>query len=191
MRGAEALLEPAEFLGMSVLRKVRVPKPYRNQQLDSKLRRERTKSEAKLLARAKEAGVRVPLIYSISDFELVIGKIDGTLASELKSIPKKALSEFGKALALLHSKDVIHGDFTPANVIIRKDKTIAIIDFGLGFFSNDSEDKAVDVLTMKKALGKADSLKFLAAYAKYGNKSVAVHATEIEKRGRYQERSAP
>ena len=187
MRGAEAIIEPAELLGTSVLRKVRVPKAYRAKQLDEKLRKERTKTEAKLLSRAKDAGVRTPLVYEVSDFELVMGKIEGKLASELASLSPKLLFEFGKALALLHKKGIIHGDFTPANIIVSKDGSIFVIDFGLGFFSNDTEDKAVDVLTMKKALG-TNAQAFLSSYEKNGNKSVVEHAKEVESRGRYQER---
>ena len=111
--------------------------------------------------------------------------IPGKLASEVK-LNGKDLGEFARILAKLHSSNIIHGDFTPANLIIGK--KISVIDFGLGFFSHKLEDKAVDVFTMRQALGKKDGGKFVKSYFLYGEKAVLERMEVVEKRARYQER---
>ena len=68
---------------------------------------------------------------------------------------KEFVVEAARILARLHEKNIVHGDFTPANLMIVRRKgrrMLAVIDFGLGFLSQRIEDKAMDVLTMKKAL---------------------------------------
>ena len=104
-----------------------------------------------------------------------------------RGITAKEISESAAILAALHSVDVVHGDYTPANLMLTAEG-MAVIDFGLGAISPDSEDKATDVVTMKRSLGR-DGEKFVAAYGKKGGKpSVLKMVKEIESRGRYMER---
>jgi N6-L-threonylcarbamoyladenine synthase/protein kinase Bud32 len=190
-KGAEAVLERSDFLGLDAVVKTREPKAYRNPALDVKLRKARTKSEARLISRAKSAGVRCPTVLEVSDFAIGMTFEKGRMMHELLqegNCPKSAVPEAGRMLAALHSANVVHGDFTPANIIVGEKGKLILIDFGLGGFSTDSEDKAVDVLTMKKALGKL-APRFVAAYARHGNKKICEKAEEIGKRARYQERA--
>jgi len=188
-KGAEAVLERSDFFGFDSVVKNRIPKAYRNSQLDVKLRTARTKSEARLIARAKDSGVKCPTVLEVSDFEIRMTFEKGKMMHELLQqgkCPKSAFSKAGKMLAGLHAANIAHGDFTPANILIDNGK-LTLIDFGLGAFSMDDEDKAVDVLTMKKALGK-HAPAFVAAYARHGSKKICEKAEEIEKRARYQEK---
>lgn len=89
----------------------------------------------------------------------------------------------GDYLAKLHNNGIIHGDYTPANLIKTK-KGISVIDFGLGFFSNDIEDMAVDVFTMLKAIDRKE--EFLKGYRKSKRyNSILKRVEDIRKRMRY------
>ncbi|MAG50631.1 Kae1-associated kinase Bud32, partial [archaeon] len=64
---------------------------------------------------------------------------------------KKICEKIGKNISILHDNDIVHGDLTTSNMILKKDK-VYFIDFGLGFISDKTEDKAVDLHLLKKAL---------------------------------------
>lgn len=187
MRGAEAVVSESKILGWSVVVKNRIPKNYRVRQLDSKLRLERTRREAKLLNKAKSVGVPCPTILEIDEFSISMTKINGK-RPELQKAPKVAKLA-GDYLARLHSADIIHGDFTPANLILSrkgKDAKLFVIDFGLGFISFDIEDKAVDVLTMLKAIPEKAQKDFLKGYSRYEKASAVLERVEeVKGRARY------
>lgn len=187
MKGAEAVLRKAKFLGFAAVEKFRPEKKYRQKSLDERIRRERTRREARLLARAKEGKVLCPVVYKVSDFSITMKFLKGDILSKKKALSKKEIEDAAKILASLHSVDIIHGDFTPANLMATPDG-MAVIDFGLGSLSSDNEDKGTDILTMKKALGAAGE-EFIKAYLKAGGSPKAVAmAGEIERRARYMER---
>ena len=64
---------------------------------------------------------------------------------------KEICREIGESVAKLHKNDIIHGDLTTSNMILQKEK-IYFIDFGLGYISRKTEDKAVDLYLLKQAL---------------------------------------
>ena len=188
-RGAEAELFETHVLGMRCVVKRRVEKKYRVPQLDEKLRKTRTKREAYLLHKAKEAGVKVPLLLGLSEFEITMSFEEGVLLKDLLEDPvaASALGELGAVLALLHKNWIVHGDFTPANALVNEGK-VTLIDFGLGAFSKELEDAAVDGLLMKKALGNEKLFElFSTAYSEEnpGFESVFKQLEKIEERARY------
>lgn len=180
-RGAEARVEKAKFLGKSVVVKDRFTRKYRIREIDEKVRVERTKMEARLLHKAKLAGINAPVVYAVSEHRLIESFIEG---KRPERITPKLAEEFGRILAKLHSNNIIHGDFTPAN-IIKKGEKLYVIDFGLGFISNRIEDKADDVFAMLRAI-KGFEKYFVKGYCEY-EKSNAVlkRVEEIRKRARY------
>ena len=181
MRGAEAIVTKNNFLGRKAAVKNRIPKKYRNSGLDEKLRRSRTKVEARLLHRAKIAGVKCPVVLKVDDFSITMTFIDG----KRPGMNKKESWEAGKMLAKLHSAGIIHGDYTPANLIESKGKFF-VIDFGLGYFSDYTEDRAVDVYTMLRTLGECGKKSFLKGYRTYKKyNSVFRRLEDIGKRVRY------
>lgn len=178
MRGAEAVLTETKIIGRRALVKTRVAKKYRLKEIDEKLRRERTRSEARLLHKAKVAGVDCPSVLQVDDFEISMSFLEGDRPQMSASECKEA----GEILAKLHEADIIHGDYTPANLI--KKECISVIDFGLGFVSKDIEDKAVDVFTMMRAIDEKDA--FIDGYRKYSKSdSVLKRVKKVEKRVRY------
>jgi N6-L-threonylcarbamoyladenine synthase/protein kinase Bud32 len=207
MKGAEAVLSKSSFLGMNAVEKFRVGKKYRVKELDEGIRRGRTRREARLLAKAKLAGVICPVVYEVGDFFIRMKYLQGKmLHKELmkRKITAKEVAEAAAILVKLHSQNIVHGDFTPANLMLTLDG-MAVIDFGLGEISTKDEDKATDIVMMKKSLAtfsevgrrttkmkKAlgeDGKAFVPAYAKAGGeKSVVRMVSEIEKRARYMER---
>lgn len=152
MVGAEAKLYRSNYLGKEVLVKDRVAKSYRNKKLDEKIRRQRTKEECLLLHRAKELGVRTPIIYKIDKsgtsivMELVRGKrVKDVLNEKNLEICKR----IGEAIGRMHNADLIHGDLTTSNILLHNNNLV-FIDFGLGYNSSKVENKAVDLLVFKK-----------------------------------------
>jgi len=179
MRGAEAIVERGMLLGHPVVIKRREAKRYRAGELDKRLRAERTRGEARLLHKAKLAGVRCPVVLEVREFEITMGFVEGARPE----MDDRQCGEAGKLLAALHAADIIHGDYTPANLIEGKEG-ISVIDFGLGFISNDVEDKAVDVFTMMRAIERKEA--FIAGYRSYAKApAVLARVKDVEKRVRY------
>ncbi len=202
--GAEAKLYATRFLGQPCVAKVREKKAYRHPVLDARLRSERTKTEARLLHRAKLFGVRCPLVrhVDLEKKELVLSRLHGRLLSRLwpslKPASKaKLLKQIGEPLGLLHAASISHGDFTTSNVMLVPNKKgtksgeIWIIDFGLAAFTTSAEDHAQDLLLMKKSLSQNEYAQFLKSYRKTYAKHAAVERqlADIERRGRYVVRS--
>ncbi len=190
MKGAEAVLRKISVLGLAAVEKQRISKKYRQKPLDTMIRSGRTKREARLLCRAKLSKVLCPVVYQVNDFSIIMKYLPGKMLHkelEKRKIRAKEIAEAASILVKLHSQDIIHGDYTPANLMLTS-QGMAVIDFGLGYVSFGFEDKATDLVTMKKALG-AYGQRFINAYArKGGSKAIAKQAQSIEKRARYMER---
>jgi TP53 regulating kinase-like protein len=61
--------------------------------------------------------------------------------------------EMGQKIAKLHAANIIHGDLTTSNMILHETlKEVHFIDFGLSFFSEKVEDKAVDLFLLDRAI---------------------------------------
>ena len=199
--GAEAILEEGNWFDLDVIRKIRIAKTYRIAQLDNELRNSRTIIESRLLIAAKKFGVSTPYIYEIDqkNATIVMERIDGdivkdVLNSDLTDIKKIAIvKEIGQLVGKLHSGEIIHGDLTTSNILLRNDK-ITFIDFGLGKFSSAVEDHAVDVLLIKKCFTSTHTNKekeFFNAFqegyklTKGNANSVLKRAIKVEARGRH------
>ncbi len=179
-KGAEAEVYAGTFLSLPVVVKKRIPKPYRVKALDERLRFSRTLAEARMLFRAKRAGVPCPYVLAVFSDTLVLSRIEGR-RPELSEM----LAEWmGEQLGRLHNAGIVHGDFTPAN-ILESGGNFYVIDFGLAFFSQRDEDFAADLLVLKKSLPESLAERAISAYARLGRKEVLKRLAEIEQRGRY------
>jgi TP53 regulating kinase-like protein len=201
-RGAEADLYLIEWLNLPAVRKVRVPKPYFQPQLDQAIRSHRTLQEALFLRKARECGVSTPLVYfvDIKGAELIMQYFEGERLKEALSTRGgdeciALCKEMGRTIALLHSHDIMHSDLTPSNFILYRGRLVTI-DFGLSFISRKLEDRAVDLHLLKGVLNstyteKAD-LYFTSVLEGYGSifgegsvNALKEKIREIERRGRY------
>jgi len=190
-QGAESII----ILDKGKIIKHRIKKLYRVKEIDEKIRKSRTRSEAKLL---EKSPVRVPKILNVDekDMKIEMQYLNGELLKDIfdKLKEKERLSlckALGEEISKLHSAEIIHGDLTTSNLILKDDK-LYFIDFGLGFFSNKTEDKAVDLRLLKQALESKHYKSFPKSYNKilkhYKHKDVLKRLEKVEGRGRYKER---
>ena len=189
-QGAEAIISRQ---GNQVL-KDRIKKSYRIPILDNKLRKSRTKSEAKLLEKASQL-ISTPKVLETDNLEKIkMQFIQGKKLSDwLDKIENanKICEQIGNSVAKLHDNNIIHGDLTTSNMILKEGK-VYFIDFGLGFTSRRIEDKAVDLHLLKQALEAKhfQNWKFLfdAVLKGYNSKDKSLVLKQLEKvesRGRY------
>lgn len=110
---------------------------------------------------------------------------------------EQLVERIGQILAKMHDEDVIHGDLTTSNMLLRPaqedgESQLFVIDFGLSYTSSLPEDKGVDLYVLEKAFlsthPNTEELfkKLLKNYAASSNKSSAVikKLDEIRMRGR-------
>ena len=194
-RGAEAILIKE---GNKLIKK-RLSKNYRIKEIDSKLIKSRTRQEARLLEKLKDE-IKVPNILNVDEKNNVIEMefIEGKKLSEhFDSLNKKEQNKvcrlIGKEVALMHNENVIHGDLTTSNMIL-KDDQVYLIDFGLGYVNDKVEPKAVDLHLLTQAFESKhykyfeDSVKIIfKEYKKYikDSENIFERLTNVEKRGRY------
>lgn len=186
--GAESKVFEVSIFGKPALVKFRQEKKYREKALDIELRTSRTKKEARIMNRATKSGVSVPKVLALGKYSIYMEKISGKLLKDTK-LEAARYAEIGSMLAKLHSSGIVHGDFTPANILVGRDLTL--IDFGLAEMDDSIEEKAIDLLLMKRSITKEGYAKVELAYAQNYEKSKEVvrRLSEIEKRGRYQIRT--
>lgn len=154
-QGAEATI----FLDKEIIIKKRIRKSYRLKELDEKIRKLRTRSEAKILGKLLNI-IPIPKIINVDEKEkeismkFILGKkISDELEGFSKILQLKIFKKIGENIAKIHSLNIIHGDLTTSNMIFNeKENKVYFIDFGLGFFSSKIEDKAVDLHLLKQAL---------------------------------------
>jgi len=188
--GAEAVVYSFKAFGKKLVIKYRKKKGYREKTLDDELRTKRTSLEANIL-RKLENVIEVPKVYIQSKHAIVMSFEEGKTLSEIKESKKRKfyIKKAGEALSKMHELGIVHGDFTPANILVEGDK-IKIIDFGLSQFSKDIEEKAMDILLMKRAVSKEEFEGFIKGYAlnKSEKEKILRKVKEIESRARYVEK---
>ena len=195
--GAEAVVYADDALRVVV--KQRQPKKYRVKELDEKLRLHRMRRETKVIEALRQLKIPVPKLINVDDktaaitMQLIEGqKVRDTLnRGNCGSI----CAEIGKAVGIMHSNDIVHGDLTTSNMIQNsRDGKVYFIDFGLSMFSNKDEDKAVDLHLFRQALNSSHheiaGRCFAAAMAAYkkanadGLNNVLNRLEKVEERGR-------
>ncbi len=157
-QGAESLVYLDMFDGEEVVVKERIRKNYRITQLDEQLRKVRTRKEVKLLTEVRKLGIPTPNILNVdeSKHKIIMENIKGDRLKEYLNASssqevKSVCEQLGKQIGKLHSSNIVHGDLTTSNMIL-KDKDIYFIDLSLGEFTKRVEDKAVDLKVLKEAV---------------------------------------
>jgi N6-L-threonylcarbamoyladenine synthase/protein kinase Bud32 len=192
--------------------KERLPKSYRHEALDARLRRDRTVLEARLTGDARREGVPTPLVRDVDVPESTIEFQYVGDADLRDALTESRVWDVGRHLAAIHSAGFVHGDPTTRNVrvttqsspneragsgvtseqrVAADDDRTFLIDFGLGYYTDDVEDYAMDCHVFEQSLaGTADDAvslvdAFEAAYGEAGDSRVLDQLRAIEGRGRY------
>lgn len=200
-KGSEADLFLIDWYGKRALSKLRTERSYRHPILDRDLRHRRTIREAEMLSKAKEAWIRSPYVYFLDTHrnEIIMEYIEGV---NLKTVFSANMAlKLGECIAKLHSKNIIHGDITTSNFLLESDPQdshteLAIIDFGLSFFSQRLEDMASDLRMFKEILNSVHYEIFDQAFSNFSDayssfspsergRKVLRKVDEIQSRGRY------
>ncbi|MFB6082008.1 MAG: bifunctional N(6)-L-threonylcarbamoyladenine synthase/serine/threonine protein kinase [Halanaeroarchaeum sp.] len=187
IRGAEAVVTMAA----DRVTKRRLPKSYRHPALDERLRRRRTREEVRLTHDARREGVPTPVVVDVdlSEFTIVFERVGERDLRD--ALDGDRVAAVGRHLATLHGAGLVHGDPTTRNVRVDADRTY-LVDFGLGYYSRDVEDFAMDLHVFEQSLrGTADdpgtlAERFETAYRSGGDPAVIDQLRAIEGRGRYQ-----
>ena len=202
-QGAESRISTDMFDGQEVIVKERISKGYRIKQLDEELRKLRTRKEVKLLTDVRKLGIPTPKIFLVDEknHKIIMEYIKGSRLKEHLNAAsdnqvKSVCLQLGRQIGRLHANNIVHGDLTTSNMIL-KDEKIYFIDPSLGEFTQRIEDKAVDMKLLKEALKSTHFKIFdetwnniLLGYGEeYGNANVVLEQVkEIEKRARYANR---
>jgi Kae1-associated kinase Bud32 len=189
--GAEAHIYSVSIFGMEGILKLRESKRYRIKEIDENLRMQRTKKEARIMNVVGSLGISSPTLLLVDKYGIVMTIVNGKNLNAVSKWDVGIFSTLGSYAALLHNNNIIHGDFTPANVMIDRSGRPVLIDFGLSDITNSAEAKALDILLMKRSINDNEFKKFLESYSKSCKESRAVlkRLAEIEKRGRYNTRT--
>ena len=194
-RGAEADIYRTEWFGRPAIVKARTPKPYRNEQLDGRIRRRRTIREADMLHSVKALGIRSPLVYfvDVGGHSITMEDLGGTT---VHSMPDETIlshcAGMGRAAGLLHSAGIMHGDLTTSNFVYNG--RLCLIDMGLSRRTPKPEDWAVDMRLIKEILGSAHARimepawdRLISGYCQSMPewRRVLALTARIESRGRY------
>lgn len=108
----------------------------------------------------------------------------------------KLSTEIGRVIGKLHVNNIIHGDLTTSNMLLKykndNEYELFLIDFGLSYIKSSDEDKAVDLYVLERALtSKHNNINWffdniLSNYAKFNkvNEKVIRKLSEVRSRGR-------
>lgn len=146
-KGAEAEL----YLDKNKVIKKRISKRYRIKELDIPLRKFRTRREAKVIKKLPKE-IPAPELLKMDDknMNIEMSLIKGDKVRDMLDKKLNICKDIGEKIAIMHNFGIIHGDLTTSNMIFNKE--VYFIDFGLSFFSQKIEDKAVDLHLLRQAL---------------------------------------
>ncbi|HUU48080.1 MAG TPA: KEOPS complex kinase/ATPase Bud32 [Nitrosopumilaceae archaeon] len=197
-KGAEADIYITKWKNSRAILKIRKAKHYRNQILDSNLRKQRTIKESQTISEVKSFGIPTPLVFfvNLEKKSIIMQQIPGKPIHDLSNPKIISLSkQMGKLVGLMHKNGIMHGDLTTSNFIFFQNK-VFVVDFGLSIKTIKPEDHAVDLRLIKEILNSAHAIimkqswkNFLIGYklvvgtAKY--LQIKKLVSEIESRGRY------
>ncbi len=197
-RGAEATISLGTYLGRTVVMKKRERKEYRDERLDSRIIKIRTRNEVRSMAAARAAGMHIPWIYDIDIdggtivMQFINGQRLNSLLYNLGESERLSLERsFGAEIARMHMAGIAHGDLTTSNIIVTG-QDLYFIDFSMATRPADTEQLGVDLRLLKEVY-KSTHSEFESEYQEViagyigagGDAAVVDKVAEIEKRARY------
>ncbi len=197
-RGAEATISLGTYIGRTVVMKKRERKEYRDERLDSRIIKIRTRNEVRSMAAARAAGMHIPWIYDVDMdggtivMQFINGQRLNSLLYNLGESERLSLERsFGAEIARMHRAGIAHGDLTTSNIIVMG-QDLYFIDFSMATRPADTEQLGVDLRLLKEVYKSTHSefeseyQEVLAGYIGAGGDAAVVdRVAEIEKRARY------
>mmetsp|Transcript_3653 Transcript_3653/g.6243 ORF Transcript_3653/g.6243 Transcript_3653/m.6243 type:complete len:261 (-) Transcript_3653:107-889(-) len=134
-QGAEGKVYLSTFCGKKAIVKERLKKSYRVPALDYKINKQRMQQEIRCMVKCRRAGVCTPLVYFVDQpaHRMTLEYIEGLtikqflLNTMVNGAPEDLghfafaiMREMGTAIGHMHDSDVVHGDLTTSNIMIRK-----------------------------------------------------------------------
>lgn len=129
--------------------------------MNSDLMGKHTTNEAKSILKCKTIGIAVPTLYSVDlkNFKIVMENITGQLLHNFLKYNYKnteavteILFEIGVILRKMHKNNVSHGDMNTSNILLKKDGSIVLMNFGLSCLDASINDKVLDLYTLEQSL---------------------------------------
>ncbi len=197
-RGAESVVRFTSYHGRDTVIKMRIPKTYRNLQLDNSIRLIRLRNELSIILKGKEIGIPFPNVYDVdtNNFSTTYERIDGgTLRSYLRTSNgfNSTMAELGNYVGKMHAAGITHGDLTVSNILVTKEGQPYFIDTSMGKADSEIEDMAVDIYLFDESLKAATNNfhNYMDAF-RMGYKGMFRHwddvfetVSELERRRRY------
>ncbi|KAL7675692.1 hypothetical protein ACOME3_001960 [Neoechinorhynchus agilis] len=159
-QGAEARIYMCIRNGCRLIKKERFAKSYRHRELDHRLNKKRHQNELKCLRRAQVLRIPVPGVIKsgdlwfqmeyISDSETAAAFLDKSTAT----MANRLCFRLGEIVAQLHSNNIVHGDLTTSNFLVKNvdPEDVYVIDFGLATVTDSIEQFGVDLYVLERAL---------------------------------------
>lgn len=161
-QGAESKVRYGIYKGQPAVWKERFPKKYRHPELDRRLAKERTRSEVRNMVKLRDKcpELNIPEVLFHDERNIVMTRVlnSKTSCRYIEQAMKDGedidwiFKEIGEAVGRIHKVGIIHGDLTTSNFLLTGVKQVIPIDFGLSSFSTSSEDRAVDLYVLERAL---------------------------------------
>lgn len=156
-RGAESVVNFTDYHGRETVTKIRIPKLYRNIELDNTIRLARLRNELSIILKGKEVGIPFPNVYDVdsSNFSTTYERIGGgTLRNYMKSDGnhERTIEILGGSVGRMHTAGITHGDLTVSNVLVANDGKPFFIDTSMGKADSEIEDMAVDIYLFDESL---------------------------------------
>eukprot|EP00743_Colponemidia_sp_Colp-15_P008243 GILK01008944.1.p1 GENE.GILK01008944.1~~GILK01008944.1.p1 ORF type:complete len:244 (-),score=23.16 GILK01008944.1:132-824(-) len=214
-QGAEGRIFLVNFLSRPTIVKERFEKKYRHPALDAKLTKQRITTEVRCMARCRKAGIETPCVYfvdprfnriymeyladciTVKQFLYNHSQEGGPVEPTSDAVLSQLAHKLGLTISKMHDNDIVHGDLTTSNFMVRPSPTeslgsLVMIDFGLSYTSPVTEDKAVDLYVLERAFisthPKSEHLfkEVLQAYSRGSRKAYAVldKLSAVRQRGR-------
>lgn len=197
-RGAESVVNFTEYFGRETVTKMRVPKTYRNMELDNRIRMARLRNELSIILKGREIGLPFPNVYDVDsrNFTTTYQRIGGgTLRNFMKEKESvgATMEILGNYVGKMHSAGITHGDLTVSNILVTERGDPFFIDTSMGKADSEIEDMAVDIYLFDESLKAASSTpaQEMSAFMKgYQNgflrfNDVFTTVGELERRRRY------
>jgi TP53 regulating kinase-like protein len=145
------------------------------------------------MSAAKSAGIMTPFVHFVDPVraEIIMEFIEGQNIRD--ALTPDICYNIGHYAALLHASNIIHGDLTTSNFVMNK--RLVLLDFGLSYYSERTEDMATDIRLIKEVFTSAHiSVRkafpcFVEGYTSVAGRKktdkILENVRTIEQRGRY------